>query len=1205
MPRRTRTTKKAAAASASEADFSQVAKSIKDTPLQTELGNDFLKYAEMVISARALPDVRDGLKPVQRRILWAMYSAGYMPNKPTVKSLRVVAETSKFHPHGDCFHKDTVVQLLDGTTKTIRELTEEGGSHWVLAVSADDHQLVPVQAHDFRIGQWATDLYHIRFANGYELVVTSNHPFLDVDGNWVRAEDLKPWAILDSTVLTDDTGRGYLTAQSVSNTVIRKKSFVHHLVGQAQGLTTDSSTVIHHRDFNRLNNSPDNLALLTRGEHAEVHRDYETGLEHGRQAMFAEDGQYREAIREKNRRLMVAYNANQGLAKAFQALSQLEKRNLALTIENYETLRGEIYNLTRIDRMIERGTITSFDELVERYQSGEALVDTSDSIGLTQSSNSKPAAAARNQHGPQSSALKVMRLIARWGKRTDYAAPVPKEILKNTQSKPSPIVGRMTQEEYEEFRDTHLAIVESVTVEHLDEPEPMYDFTVDHHHNMLLPVSEDCSLFCCAHNSSIYESQVTLARPFVMPLTMVDIQGSVGTDWDDAPAAARYTEARLAKDAMLALEEVKESTVTMFDNYDGTEKEPEVLPVEFPLLPINGSSGIAVGLTTNIPQNNPTEVMQATRYLLFHPKATTAKLMEYIKGPDFPNGGMVMGADNLVEVYEKGQGAILLRANVEIKELRGNKHELTFTGIPYGTSVKKCLAAIRKAITDKKITEIAKSDDLSDRKHGTQLVVVTKRSANPDVVISQLYKYTPLESNFGVVCSVIDNGKPRYMGIKEILQAWIDFRREVVRNRTQHRYDKAADRMHMIGALQTILADVDEVIRIVRQSENRQKAHDALKKRYKIDDAQADYVLSISLGRLTRFDRIQLDDEAKSLKAQMESWKKILDDPKTLDKTIASEMDKVAKQIARPRKTVIVGGSVEEHKANLDEQMAGPVALPSEPCRVTITCDGQVWRQAPKSRAKGLPGPYVSIRETMTDSELLVVTNQGRSLRITTADITTKPMETAKLMSLQAGERVLEAIPLEGTWQDKFKTKIGFVTRMGAVKVLDTSTLTKNPDCDVMKLAAGDEIICAAPVADDSVCSLVTSNASLLSFDLKGVRPQGRTGGGVAGIKLVKDATVLAAAITSPADEPLVVSVTKSSTKVADLEEFPKKGRATMGVRCHKFLKGENGLVAAYVGVAPLLTAGGKEGKLPAKSKREASGTKTSFKGDIVIGRGK
>lgn len=1204
MPRRTRTTRKAASTSATEADFSKVAKSIKETPLQTELGNDFLKYAEMVISARALPDVRDGLKPVQRRILWAMYSAGYMPNKPTVKSLRVVAETSKFHPHGDCYRRTTRVKLLDGTTRTMEQLAEDGGSYWVLAVSADTQQLIPVQAHDFRIGQWATDLYHIKFANGYELVVTANHPFLDVDGNWVRAEDLQPWMMLDSTNLTIESAGGYLVAQSVSNAVIRKRAHLHHLVGNAVGLTTDAGTVIHHKNFDRCDNSPDNLVLVTRGEHAEIHKNYEEGLSLGRQAMFADDGKYRDAIREKNRRLMQAYNANQGLAKAFQALSRLEERNLELTPENYESLRGEIYNLTRIDRMIQRGTITSFDDLVERYQQGESLFDTSDAIGLTHSVADTESHRAPQDH-PYSSILKAIRLIARWGKKTGYAAPVPKDILRNTQSKPSPIIGRMTQAEYEEFRDTHLAIVESVTIEHLDEPEPMYDFTVDHHHNMLLPINDDETLFCCTHNSSIYESQVTLARPFVMPLTMVDIQGSVGTDWDDAPAAARYTEARLAKDAMLALEEVKESTVTMFDNYDGTEKEPEVLPVEFPLLPINGSSGIAVGLTTNIPQNNPTEVMQATRYLLFHPKATTAKLMEYIKGPDFPNGGMVMGADNLVDVYEKGQGSILLRANVEIKELRGNKHELTFTGIPYGTSVKKCLAAIRKAITDKKITEIAKSDDLSDRKHGTQLVVVTKRSANPNVVISQLYKYTPLESNFGVVCSVIDNGKPRYMGIKEILQAWIDFRREVVRNRTQHRYDKAADRMHMIGALQTILADVDEVIRIVRQSDNRQKAHEALKKRYKIDDAQADYVLSISLGRLTRFDRIQLEDEAKSLKQQMEAWKKILDDPKTLDRTIAAEMDKVAKQIARPRKTVIVGGSVEEHKASLDEQMAGPVALPSEPCRVTITCDGQVWRQAPKSRAKGLPGPYVSIREMMTDNELLVVTNQGRSLRITASDITTKPMETAKLMSLRGGERVVEAIPLEGTWEDKFKTRVGFVTRGGIVKVLDTATLTKNPDCDIMKLAAGDEIICAAPVADDSVCSIVTSNASVLSFDLKAVRPQGRTGGGVAGIKLVKGAKAVAAAITSPADEPLIVTVTKASTKVADLEEFPKKGRATMGVRCHRLLKGEPALVAAYVGVNPLLTAGGKAGKLPAKSKREASSTKTSFKGEIVIGRDK
>lgn len=719
-----------------------------------------------------------------------------------------------------------------------------------------------------------------------------------------------------------------------------------------------------------------------------------------------------------------------------------------------------------------------------------------------------------------------------------------------------------------------------------------------------LRIVAETSKYHAHGDASIYQSQVTLARPFVMPLTMVDIQGSVGTDWDDAPAAARYTEGRLAKNAMLALEEVKENTVTMFDNYDGTEKEPEVLPVEFPLLPINGSSGIAVGLTTNIPQNNPTEVMQATRYLLFHPNATTAKLMEFIKGPDFPNGGMVIGDENLVEVYEKGQGSILLRANVSVKELRGNKHELTFTGIPYGTSVKKCLLAIRKAITDGKITEIAKSDDLSDRKNGTQLVVVTKRGANPDVLISQLYKYTPLESNFGVVCSVIDNGRPRYMGIKDMLQSWIDFRRQTVRNRTQSRYDKAADRMHMIGALQTVLADVDEVIRIVRTSDNRQAAHDALKKRYKIDDAQADYVLSISLGRLTRFDRIQLEDEAAELKAEMEKLRKILEDPKVLDKTIAAEMDKVAKQIARERRTIIVSGSADDHKAATAEMATGPVELPSEPCRLTLLADGTIWRAPLKSRAKKPTVPILSSYETMTDSEMLVVTNKGRSVRIPAADVMTKPSSSSKLIALGTGESVVNVVPLEGTWEDKFKTPVGIVTRAGSVKVLDSSTLTKNPECDVIKLASGDEVICVEPLTDKSACSIVTSGASLLTFDLSSVRAQGRTGGGVAAIKLPKDATIVTAAITDVTDDDMVVTVTGSSAKVSNLADYPKKGRATMGVRCHKFLKGETSLVGAYVGPNPSLLVNGKPVELPKSVRRDASGTKMSVKGDLTFGMG-
>lgn len=706
-------------------------------------------------------------------------------------------------------------------------------------------------------------------------------------------------------------------------------------------------------------------------------------------------------------------------------------------------------------------------------------------------------------------------------------------------------------------------------------------------------------------DSSIYESQVTLARPFVMPLTMVDIQGTVGTDWKDAPAAARYTEARLSKNALLALEEVRENTVTMFDNYDGTEKEPEVLPVEFPLLPINGSSGIAVGMTTNIPQNNPTEIMQATRYLLFHPNATTEKLMEFIKGPDFPNGGMVVGADSLKEVYETGRGSILLRANVEAKELRGSRHELTFTGIPYGTAVKDCLTAIRKAITEQKITEIAKFDDLTDRKHGTQLVVMTKRGANPDVIISQLYKYTPLESTFGVVCSVIDDGRPRYVGIREMLQAWIDFRRQTVLNRTQFRYDKAADRMHMIGALQTILADVDEVIRIVRTSDNRQKAHEALKKRYKIDDDQADYVLSISLGRLTRFDRIQLEDEAKSLKVQMEAWRKILDDPKVLDRTIAAEMDKVAKQIARERKTIIIGGSVDEHKAALEEQAAGPAEIPVEDCTISLARSGEVWRSSASTRGKGVKGMLVCERDVRTDTELLVVTNMGRSTRIRAVDVTVRPMDSSKLMTLGNKERVVGIVPLEGTWEDKYKTLVTLVTATGLIKVLDTSTLTKTLDCDVMKLTGGDEVIYAEATPEGADCTIVTSSASLLTFPLSGVRAQGRTGGGVAGIKLAVGARILCVNVSVGTPATMVVTTTGKTVKISPLDQYPKKGRATLGVRCHRFLSGETALTAAYVGEDPSIVVAGKEVlPLPRKARsKDGSGTRPEWPGEIELGR--
>src|SRR5882757_4840588 len=403
---------------------------------------------------------------------------------------------------------------------------------------------------------------------------------------------------------------------------------------------------------------------------------------------------------------------------------------------------------------------------------------------------------------------------------------------------------------------------------------------------------------------AIYDAMVRLAQDFSMNAPLVDGHGNFGSP-DDGPAASRYTEARLSNEAMLLVNELGEETVDFRPTYDGSELEPTVLPAAFPNLLVNGTSGIAVGMATNMIPHNITEVIAAARWLITHPDASLDKLMDFIPGPDLPTGGMLLGLDEVRKAYETGRGVVRMRAKCGTGSLEGSRgrQAITVTELPYGVGPEKIIEKITDEVTkSKRLTGIADVKDLTDRENGTRLVVECKVGVNPQALLSDLYRLTPMEQSFGINNLVLVDGQPRTLGLKALLEVFLKHRFEVVTRRTRYRKRKREERLHLVEGLLKALLDIDKVIKLIRNSENAQAAKDGLMKQFKLSETQATYILDTPLRRLTRYDKIELESGQDRLRSEIAELSKILDDDKILKKLVSDELAKVAKDLAGERR---------------------------------------------------------------------------------------------------------------------------------------------------------------------------------------------------------------------------------------------------------------------------------------------------------------
>ncbi|MDH6606798.1 DNA gyrase subunit A [Streptomyces sp. SAI-208] len=723
-------------------------------------------------------------------------------------------------------------------------------------------------------------------------------------------------------------------------------------------------------------------------------------------------------------------------------------------------------------------------------------------------------------------------------------------------------------------------------------------------------------------DASIYDALVRMAQPFSMSVPLIDGHGNFGSlGNDDPPAAMRYTECRAAEAATLMTESIDEDTVDFAPNYDGQEQEPGALPAAFPNLLVNGASGIAVGMATNMAPHNLTEVIAAARHLIRYPNADLDALMKHIPGPDLPTGGRIVGLSGIRDAYETGRGTFKIRATVSVETVTARRKGLVVTELPFTVGPEKVIAKIKDLVGAKKLQGIADVKDLTDREHGLRLVIEIKNGFVPEAVLEQLYKLTPMEESFGVNNVALVDGQPLTLGLKELLEVYLDHRFEVVRRRSEFRRTKRRDRLHLVEGLLTALVDIDEVIRIIRSSDNSAQAKERLIERFSLSEIQTQYILDTPLRRLTRFDRIELESEKDRLNAEIAELTRILESDAELRKLVSGELAAVAKKYGTERRTVLLEAGATAPVA------AVPLQVADDPCRVLLSSTGLLARTANGEPFPEEPGGrrakhdvIVSAVPATARGEVGAVTSSGRLLRINVIDLPQLPEAAA---NLSGGAPLAEFVSLEDgetlvclTTLDESSPGLALGTEQGVVKRVVPDYPSNKDELEVITLKEGDRVVGAVELrTGEEDLVFITDDAQLLRYQASQVRPQGRPAGGMTGIKLAEGAKVISFTAVDPAADAVVFTVAGSrgtlddsvqtTAKLTPFDQYPRKGRATGGVRCQRFLKGEDCLSLAWAGAVPARAAqkNGTPADLPEiDPRRDGSGVSLAKTVSVVAG---
>ncbi len=1257
-----------------------IGRDVYNVSIEDEMRQSYLDYAMSTIIARALPDVRDGLKPVHRRILMAMSDLNLTPAGQHRKSAKIVGECmGNYHPHGDaalyatmvrmaqdfnmryllvdgqgnfgCFTGDTKIKLLDGTDKSFAELAALPADEifHVYSVNAEGRIVIGEGRHA-RVTRQGAELVQVTLDNGEQIRCTPDHRFLLRDGSYKEARHL---------TLQDSLMPGYFDTAAVKpglNEYLRVQQpktgeyeFVHRLAddynaqrGQARSI--HGPFVRHHKNFNRWDNRPANIERMTFLAHLHVHAEHLAELwndetfrktqREGVRNYYAQHPEVRETRRrrmasqnrdaafraENGRRVSVSlkakfaddpaacaeisrrmkalwadadYRARMSIALAGiekQPLTAQQKQNVARILSEKsramwgsDAKRAEItaaivtamaspdlraklsanakalwrdpaYRAKYADGHFSRMAQASWSVAGAREMHREKITRQWQNEGFREANRAARQAdhARRIEQNPDYmadvAAFAATALTEKW-KSPDYKRQIMRQKVARYGSSLLAQFGPggVTPERYEASRTqnwvprlaTALSYYDSfeellaaaqtynhkvVSVKWLDEKADVYDITVDEHHNFLLTGG------VFVHNS-------------------IDA---------DPPAAQRYTEARMAPFAMEMLQDLDRDTVDWTENYDQTRREPVVLPSKFPNFLCNGGSGIAVGMATNIPPQNLREVCDGAIHLLDNPDADVDELMTFIKGPDFPTAGLILGTKGIRSAYATGRGSVVMQARTTIEPIENGRNQIVVTELPYQVIKSRLIEQIAELVKQKKIEGIADLNDYSDRT-GMKIVVTLKREAYPKKVLNFLLKHTPLRTTFGVNMLALVDGQPRILTLKDALGFFLDHRREVVTRRTLFELNKAKARAHILEGLQIALDVLDEIIALIRASRTPELARNEMMSRFTLSQLQADAILVMQLRALTGLERERLENEYKELLKQIAFFEDILASPARLVQIIKQEMKALRDKYGDERRSRIVPMEAEEIG---DEDL-----IPEEEMIVSITRDGYIKR-VPKETyptqhrgGKGRIGAATKEEDTVehlfvatTHHYILFFTDRGRVYRLKAYEVpqtSRTAMGTAiiNLLNIQPGERITATVPMK-----EYKDVEGFLlfaTERGEVKRTKLAEFTnlRNNGLNVFDIEENDALRWVAHTSGRDEIILVTRKGMAIRFSEDKVPARGRAAGGVRGIRLseAKDDYVVGMGVIQPELDLLVISE-RGISKRTPMKEYRVTDRGGLGI---------------------------------------------------------
>jgi len=1086
-----------------------------------ELKESYIDYAMSVIVARALPDVRDGLKPVHRKILYAMNEMGLGALAKFRKCAAVIGDTmAKYHPHGDmaiydslvrmaqdfslryplingqgnfgCFTKDTKVKLVDGRDLSFEELIEEdrqGKNNFTYTVDGNEEiKIAKIESPRKTIVN--ASIMKFTLDSGEKIKCTLNHKFLLKNGSYKEAQyleegdSLTPLYFRLSTKEDDKNISGYtmvfqpkLNSWNFVYALSDKWNIKNSIYGKSKG------RIRHHIDFNKLNNSPDNIVRLGWKEHWRLHYNltsskhkndagYVRKLTDGRKAFWNKQ-ENREDYSDRMSQRNLKNWKKSGYRKKMKAfLSEMNKKYLANHSERIEEIKK-----TTSQTMKRLWQIPKYKQLFHEKIVASNKKRITNLTGKVKFLRICKYLSDSNIEINEENYEKIRTDVFGGQSFTAWNLGINKYFKNNKNS----LLFKLNQNH------------KVVKKEFLDQSEDVYDLTIDETHNFALA----CGIF--AHNS---------------------IDG-------DSAASMRYTEAKLSKIGETLLADIEKDTVNFIDNYDGTRKEPIVLPSPLPQLFLNGTLGIAVGMATNIPPHNLSEITDALIYLVNNPKAQTPDLFQFVQGPDFPTGGIVYDQKEIISAYSQGRGSIIMRGKAEIVEKEDGSEQIIITEIPYQVLKSSLVEEMAALVSEKKIEGIKDIKDLSDRQ-GMSIVVDIKRGFEPQRVLNKLYKFTNLQKTFHLnLLALVDGIQPEILSLTDVLKYFIKHRIEVITRRTKFDLEKAKERAHILEGLNIALKNIDTVIATIKKSRDREEAKNNLIKKFKLTEKQAVAILQMQLQTLAGMERKKIEDELKEIMAKINELSAILKSPEKLKNIFKKEVQELKEEFGDERRTKVV------------KQKLGEISeidlVPLEETVITLTTGGYIKRINPatykiqKRGGKGIMGMKTMQDDIVehfltasTHDNLLFFTDSGKVFQIQAYEIpeATRIARGRGLMNfleISPGEKVLSLIPIAKVNENRREKYLVMATKNGRIKKTDLEEFSnvRKSGIIAIKLEKGDLLRKVVRTSGQDNIILVTKNGLSIRFGEKDIRPMGRGAAGVKGISLKKGDEIIGMEVIS------------------------------------------------------------------------------------------